>query len=134
VDVKVTLFDGSYHEVDSNENAFRMAASMAFKDGMRKASPVLLEPIMAVEVVTPEDYMGAVIGDLNSRRGRITGMEPRLGVQLITAEVPLATMFGYSTVLRSETQGRATYSMQFAHYAPVPHALAGELVSRIFGA
>jgi len=134
VDVVCTLTYGSYHDVDSSAMAFELCASMNVREAATAARPVLLEPIMAVEVVTPEDYMGAVIGDLNSRRGRITGMEPRLGVQLITAEVPLAMMFGYSTDLRSESQGRATYSMQFAHYAPVPHALAGELVSRIFGA
>ncbi|MGH8717060.1 MAG: elongation factor G, partial [Burkholderiales bacterium] len=112
VDVKVTLFDGSYHEVDSNENAFKMAASFAFKDGMRRANPVLLEPMMAVEVETPEDFMGNVVGDLNSRRGIIQGMEDLLpGIKLIRAEVPLAKMFGYSTSLRSATQGRATYTM-----------------------
>ncbi len=111
VDVKVTLFDGSYHEVDSNENAFKMAGSMAFKEGLRRASPVLLEPIMAVEVETPDDFMGNVVGDLSSRRGMIQGMEDMAGGgKAISAEVPLAEMFGYSTTLRSLTQGRATYT------------------------
>ena len=109
VNVKVTLFDGSYHDVNSNENAFKMAASMAFKDAMRKASPVLLEPMMAVEVETPEDYMGNVMGDLSSRRGIVQGMEDQVGgIKLVKAEVPLAEMFGYSTQLRSLSQGRAT--------------------------
>ncbi|MDC0576040.1 elongation factor G, partial [Nitrosomonadaceae bacterium] len=120
VDVKVTLYDGSYHDVDSNENAFKMAASMAFKDGMRQASPVLLEPMMAVEVETPEDYMGNVVGDLSSRRGMIQGMEDLPGLKVVTAEVPLAEMFGYSTSLRSATQGRATYTMEFKHYSEAP--------------
>ena len=119
------LFDGSYHDVDSNENAFKMAASMAFKDGMRKASPVLLEPMMAVEVETPEDYMGDVMGDLSSRRGIVQGMEDRLGGgKVIKAEVPLAEMFGYSTDLRSLSQGRATYTMEFKHYAEAPKNVA----------
>src|SRR5690606_17184951 len=118
VDVKVTLFFGSYHDVDSNENAFRMAASMAFKEGMRKAQAVLLEPMMAVEVETPEDYAGTVMGDLSSRRGMVQGMDDMVGGgKVIKAEVPLAEMFGYSTSLRSQTQGRATYSMEFKHYA-----------------
>jgi elongation factor G len=120
VDLKVTVFDGSYHDVDSSELAFKIAASMAFKDGMAKASPVLLEPIMKVEVLTPEENMGDVMGDLNSRRGRIMGMEARKGVQVIVAEVPLAEMFGYSTQLRSLTKGRAGYSMQFETYREVP--------------
>ena len=124
-DVKVTLFDGSYHDVDSNENAFKMAASMAFKDGMRKASPVLLEPMMAVEVETPEDYTGTVMGDLSSRRGMVQGMEDMAGGgKSVKAEVPLAEMFGYSTALRSATQGRATYSMEFKHYAEAPKNVA----------
>jgi len=118
VDVKVTLFDGSSHDVDSNENAFKMAASMAFKDGMRKASPVLLEPMMAVEVETPEDYTGTVMGDLSSRRGMVQGMDDMAGGgKTVKAEVPLAEMFGYSTALRSATQGRATYTMEFKHYS-----------------
>lgn len=130
VDVKVTLFFGSYHDVDSNENAFRMAASMAFKDGMRKASPVLLEPMMAVEVETPEDYAGNVMGDLSSRRGMVQGMDDMVGGgKVIKAEVPLAEMFGYSTNLRSQTQGRATYTMEFKHYAEAPKNVADEVVS-----
>jgi elongation factor G len=125
VDVKVTLFDGSYHDVDSNENAFKMAASMAFKDGMRKASPVLLEPMMSVEVETPEDYTGTVMGDLSSRRGMVQGMEDMPGGgKAVKAEVPLAEMFGYSTALRSATQGRATYTMEFKHYAEAPKNVA----------
>jgi elongation factor G len=124
-DVKVTLFDGSYHDVDSNENAFKMAASMAFKDGMRKANPVLLEPMMAVEVETPEDYTGTVMGDLSSRRGMVQGMEDMPGGgKAVKAEVPLAEMFGYSTALRSATQGRATYTMEFKHYAEAPKNVA----------
>jgi elongation factor G len=124
VDVKVTLFDGSFHEVDSNENAFKMAASIAFKDGMRKANAVLLEPMMAVEVETPEDYAGTVMGDLSSRRGMVQGMDDMLGGKIIKAEVPLGEMFGYSTTLRSATQGRATYTMEFKHYAEAPKNVA----------
>jgi elongation factor G len=131
VDVKVTLFDGSYHDVDSNENAFKMAASMAFKDAMRKASPVLLEPMMAVEVETPEDYMGNVMGDLSSRRGIVQGMEDQVGgIKLIKAEVPLAEMFGYATTLRSLSQGRATYSMEFKHYAEAPKNVAEAIINK----
>src|SRR5213594_4204562 len=130
VDVKVTLFDGSYHEVDSNENAFKMAAIFAFKDGMRKASPVLLEPIMAVEVETPEEKMGDVIGDLSGRRGVIQGMEDLPGSKAIKAEVPLGEMFGYSTTLRSLTQGRATYTMEFKHYAEAPKSVADSIINR----
>ncbi len=130
VDVKVTLFDGSYHDVDSNENAFKMAASMAFKDGMRKADPVLLEPMMAVEVESPEEFMGNVVGDLSSRRGMIQGMEDTPGMKLIRAEVPLAEMFGYSTALRSATQGRATYSMEFKHYAEAPKNVAEAIINK----
>ncbi|WP_071059277.1 elongation factor G [Pelistega sp. MC2] len=130
VDVKVTLTFGSYHDVDSNENAFRMAASMAFKEGMRKASPVLLEPMMAVEVETPEDYAGTVMGDLSSRRGMVQGMDDMVGGgKIIKAEVPLAEMFGYATNLRSLTQGRATYTMEFKHYAEAPKNVADEVVS-----
>ncbi len=131
VDVKVTLFFGSYHDVDSNENAFRMAASMAFKDGCRKASPVLLEPMMAVEVETPEDYAGTVMGDLSSRRGMVQGMDeiPGGGGKIIRAEVPLSEMFGYSTSLRSATQGRATYSMEFKHYAEAPKNVTEAIIS-----
>jgi len=124
VDVKVTLFDGSYHEVDSSEQAFKMAAIMAFKDGMRKANPALLEPMMAVEVESPEEYMGDVMGDLNRRRGIIQGMEDMPGGKAIKAEVPLAEMFGYSTTLRSMSQGRATYSMEFKHYSEAPKNVA----------
>jgi len=130
VDVKVTLFDGSYHDVDSNENAFKMAASIAFKDGMRKANPVLLEPMMAVEVETPEDFMGNVVGDLSSRRGMIQGMEDIPGLKVIRAEVPLAEMFGYSTALRSATQGRATYSMEFKQYAEAPKNVADAIINK----
>ncbi|MDN5844188.1 MAG: elongation factor G [Alcaligenaceae bacterium] len=130
VDVKVTLFFGSYHDVDSNENAFRMAASMGFKDGMRKASPVLLEPMMAVEVETPEDYAGNVMGDLSSRRGMVQGMDDIPGGgKIIKAEVPLAEMFGYSTSLRSQTQGRATYTMEFKHYSEAPRNVADEVIA-----
>jgi len=130
VDVKVTLFFGSYHDVDSNENAFRLAASMAFKEGMRKADPVLLEPMMSVEVETPEEYAGTVMGDLSSRRGMVQGMEDIPGGgKTIKAEVPLAEMFGYSTSLRSQTQGRATYSMEFKQYAEAPKHVADEVVS-----
>ena len=131
VDVKVTLFDGSYHDVDSNENAFKMAASMAFKDAMRKASPVLLEPMMAVEVETPEDYMGNVMGDLSSRRGIVHGMEDQVGgIKLVKAEVPLSEMFGYSTTLRSLSQGRATYSMEFKHYTEAPKNVAEAIINK----
>lgn len=130
VDVKATLFFGSYHDVDSNENAFRMAASMAFKDGMRKAAPVLLEPTMAVEVETPEEYAGTVMGDLSSRRGMVQGMDDMVGGgKVIKAEVPLAEMFGYSTSLRSQTQGRATYTMEFKQYAEAPKNVADEVIS-----
>jgi len=130
VDIKAVLVDGSYHEVDSSEMAFKIAASMALKEGVRRGQPVILEPIMRVEVVTPEEFTGDVIGDLNARRGRIEGMEIRAGSQVVRAMVPLATMFGYATDLRSMTQGRATYTMEFDHYAPVPESLAAELVAR----
>lgn len=129
VDVKVTLYDGSYHEVDSSEMAFKIAGSMAFKEGMQKANPVLLEPIMKVVVTVPEEYMGDVIGDLNSRRGQINGMETRNGGALINAFVPLSTMFGYSTDLRSRTQGRGTYSMEPSHYVELPKSLQQELIA-----
>ena len=134
VDIKVEVFDGSFHDVDSSEMAFKIAGSMGFKDGAAKAGPVLLEPIMNVEVLTPDEYMGDVIGDLNSRRGKIHGMNPRAGVQVITAQVPLAEMFGYATDLRSKTQGRATYTMQFAHYAQVPNSIAETIVTKSKGA
>ena len=133
VDLKVSLTDGSYHEVDSSEMAFKIAASMGFKDGCRKAKPVLLEPVMDVEVVCPEEYMGAVVGDLNSRRGRIASMEARAGAQVIRAHVPLGHMFGYATDVRSMTQGRATYTMQFARYEEVPRAIAEEIMAKVAG-
>lgn len=134
VDVRATLVDGSYHEVDSSEMAFKIAGSLAFKDAAKKAQPVLLEPVMRVEVVVPDEYMGDVIGDLNSRRGRVEGMELRAGAQVIRAHVPLAEMFGYATDLRSRTQGRGTYVMQFDHYEEVPKNIAEEIISKRQGA
>ncbi len=133
VDVKATLYDGSYHDVDSSEMAFKIAGSMAFKEAARKASPVLLEPVMAVEVVTPEDYAGVIMGDLSSRRGRIEGMEHRAGSQVIKAIVPLAEMFGYATHMRSSTQGRAEYSMHFARYEEAPRSVAEEIIAKVQG-
>ncbi len=134
VDIKVTLFDGSYHEVDSNENAFKMAGSIALKEGLRRAAPTLLEPIMAVEVETPDDFMGNVVGDLNSRRGVIQGMEELVGGgKAVRAEVPLAEMFGYSTTLRSLSQGRATYSMEFKHYAEAPKQISEAIINKYTG-
>jgi elongation factor G len=133
VDIKVYLTDGSYHEVDSSEMAFKIAGSMGFKDACRKAKPALLEPVMDVEVVTPEEYMGAIVGDLNSRRGRIVSMEARGTSQVIRANVPLATMFGYATEMRSMTQGRATYTMQFARYEEVPNAISEEIMAKVAG-
>ncbi len=133
VDVKTTLFDGSYHEVDSSEMAFKIAGSMAFKEGAKKAQITLLEPIMSVEVVTPEEYMGDVIGDLNSRRGKIQSMEKRGNSQAIKAMVPLSEMFGYATDLRSKTQGRATYTMQFSHYEDVPKSIMDSIVAKVKG-
>jgi elongation factor G len=133
VDVKVELIDGSYHDVDSSELAFKIAGSLALKEGARRAQPVLLEPMSAVEVVTPADFMGDVMGDLSSRRGHIEGMEQRGNAHVITATVPLSTMFGYATDLRSMSQGRATYTMQFKHYAEVPSAIAAEIVARVKG-
>ncbi len=133
VDVKVSLTDGSYHEVDSSEMAFKIAASIGFKEACRKAKPVLLEPVMEVEAVAPEEYMGAVVGDLNSRRGRIISMEARAGAQVIRAHVPLGQMFGYATDLRSMTQGRATYTMQFARYEEVPTGIAEEIMAKAAG-
>jgi elongation factor G len=130
VDVKVTLYDGSYHEVDSSEMAFKIAGSICFKEGAAKAKPVMLEPIMKVEVVTPEDYMGDVMGDLNSRRGMVQGMEDAPAGKVIRAEVPLAEMFGYATILRSATQGRATYSMEFAKYNEVPASIAEAIAKK----
>ncbi len=133
VDVRVACYDGSYHDVDSSEMAFKIAGSMGFKEGARKAAPALLEPIMAVEVVVPEEYMGDVIGDLNSRRGRIMGMDSRGGAQVVNAHVPLSSMFGYATDLRSSTQGRATYTMVFDHYDQVPKAISEEIIAKVNG-
>jgi len=134
VDIKVTLQDGGYHDVDSSEMAFKMAGRMVFKEAARLANPVLLEPVMAVEVTTPEDYMGDVIGDLNSRRGHIQAMEEGLGgAKLIKALVPLSEMFGYVGDLRSRTQGRASYSMQFDSYAEVPKNVADEIIQKVRG-
>ncbi len=133
VDIKVKLYDGSYHDVDSSEMAFKIAASQAFKEGCRKANPVILEPMMSVEVVTPEEYMGDVIGDLNSRRGKIVGMEDRHGLKVIKSETPLSAMFGYATDLRSSSQGRASYSMQFAYYSEVPKSIAESIIGETSG-
>jgi elongation factor G len=133
VDLRVELVDGSYHDVDSSEMAFKVAGSMAFKNAMQKAKPKLLEPVMAVEVVTPEEYLGDVMGDLNARRGRVEGLEPRGNAQAVRARVPLATMFGYATDLRSMTQGRATFTMQFDRYEEAPQSIAGEIVSAAQG-
>jgi elongation factor G len=133
VDIKVALTDGSYHDVDSSEMAFKIAGSMGFKEACRKAKPVLLEPVMDVEVVTPEEYMGAIVGDLNSRRGRILSLEARGSSQVIRANVPLGQMFGYATEMRSMTQGRATYTMQFARYEEVPAAIAEEIMAKVAG-
>jgi elongation factor G len=133
VDVKVTLIDGSYHEVDSSEIAFKIAGSMALKEAAKHARPVLLEPMMKVEVVVPEDFMGAVTGDLHSRRGHVESTESRLGSTIIQCKVPLSEMFGYSTDLRSMTQGRATYSMHFSHYAEAPKAISEEVIAKVRG-
>ncbi len=133
VDVKVTLYDGSYHEVDSSEMAFKIAGSMGFKAAALKAKPVILEPVMTIEVVTPEEYMGDVIGDLNSRRGRIQTMDQRSNVRVVAAQVPLSSMFGYATDLRSKTQGRATYTMQFSHYEDVPKNISEDIVTKVKG-
>ena len=130
VDIQVALVDGSYHEVDSSERAFHIAGSIGFKEGVKKAKPILLEPFMNLEIVVPEDFVGDAIGDLNSRRGRIKSLENRKGLQIVQAEVPLATMFGYATDLRSATQGRATFTMQFDHYEPVPQSIAEEIIGR----
>jgi elongation factor G len=130
VDVRVVLLDGKYHEVDSSELAFKIAASMGFREAVGRADPVLLEPVMEVEVVMPQEFMGEVIGDLNGRRGKILNMENRAGAQVVEARVPLATMFGYATRLRSMTQGRATYTMQFGAYEPVPQQIYAELMER----
>jgi elongation factor G len=132
-DVHVKLIDGSFHEVDSSEMAFKIAGSMAFKETCKKAGPVLLEPIMAMEVVVPEEYLGDVIGNLNARRGKITGIIPRKDAQVVNALVPLGEVFGYATQLRSISQGRAIYTMQFSHYDPVPDSLASDLLDKIRG-
>jgi len=134
VDIKATIFDGSYHDVDSSEMAFKIAGSMALKAAKDKCNPVLLEPIMKVEVTVPEEYMGDVMGDLNSRRGRIEGMDARAGAQIIRSKVPLSEMFGYSTTLRSRTQGRGTYSMEISHYEEVPRSISEEIISKNKGA
>ncbi len=133
VDIKAKLYDGSYHDVDSDELSFKVAGSLAFKEGARKAKPALLEPIMSVEVTTPEEYLGDVMGDLNSRRGKIDGFSARKDAQIIKSHVPLSEMFGYATVLRSMTQGRAIYSMQFDHYAEVPKSIADEIAEKTLG-
>jgi elongation factor G len=133
VDVKAKLYDGSYHDVDSDELSFKVAGSIAFKEGAKKAKPVLLEPIMDVEVVTPEEYLGDVMGDLNSRRGKIEGFSARKDAQVIKSTVPLSEMFGYATVLRSMTQGRAIYTMQFSHYMEVPKSIADEIAEKSLG-
>jgi elongation factor G len=133
IDVKVTLYDGSFHDVDSSEIAFKVAGSMAFQDAAQKAGPVLLEPRMNVEVTTPDDYIGAVIGDINSRRGHVHQVQARPGLQILAAHVPLQRMFGYATDLRSATQGRATFSMCFDHYAPVPAVVSKEIIERVRG-
>jgi elongation factor G len=127
-DVKVTLYDGSYHEVDSSEMAFKIAGSMAFKEAMAKAQPVLLEPVMKVVVTAPDDYLGDVIGDLNSRRGQISSMEPRNGATQVNAAVPLSNMFGYATDLRSKTQGRGSYVMEPSHYEELPKSIAQDII------
>ena len=133
MDIKVTLYDGSYHDVDSSEMAFKIAGSMGFKEAVRKAKPILLEPIMSVEVVTPDQFMGDVVGDLNSRRGKILGMEMKAGFQVVSAQVPLANMFGYATDLRSATQGRATFAMEFLHYEQVPASISEEITAKVQG-
>jgi elongation factor G len=133
VDIKVSLYDGSYHDVDSNEMAFKIAGSMAFKEAARKAKPVLLEPVMSVEVTVPEEYMGTIIGDLNSRRGRIEGMEMVGGVQAIRATVPLSTMFGYATAMRGSTQGRANFTMEFKQYEEAPRSVSEEIIAKVQG-
>jgi elongation factor G len=133
VDIRVELIDGSYHDVDSSEMAFKIAGSMAFKNAMQRAKPKLLEPVMAVEVVTPEEYLGDVMGNLNQRRGRVEHLEPRGNAQAVRARVPLAEMFGYATDVRSMTQGRATFTMQFDRYEEVPQGIAGEIVAAAQG-
>jgi elongation factor G len=131
VDIKVTLMDGSYHEVDSSEMAFKIAGSLGFKEGARQAHPILLEPLMSIEIITPEEFMGQVVADLTSRRGKTTKVEYRGGTNVIIGEVPLAKMFGYATDLRSLTQGRATFTLQFSHYSPVPSSVSEEILSQM---
>ena len=131
--VRATLYDGSYHDVDSSEVAFKVAGSMAFQDGIRRADPALLEPVMEVEVVVPTEYVGSVVGDLNSRRGRMGGIIPRTDAQVVAADVPLSEMFGYVTALRSATQGRAVSTMQFSHYGEVPESIKKEIMEKISG-
>jgi elongation factor G len=133
VDIRTRLYDGSYHEVDSSEMAFKIAGSMAFKEAIKKAKPILLEPVMSIEIVTPEEYMGDVIGDLNSRRGRVQHIERRGNAQVIRGQAPLAEMFGYATDLRSKTQGRATYTMQFSHYNEVPKGVSEGIIAVVKG-
>jgi elongation factor G len=133
IDLSVELIDGSYHEVDSSEIAFKIAASMAFKDAIGRAKPVILEPNMKVEVVVPEEFMGVILGDLSSRRGKIIGTEPRGGLQAIRAEVPLAEMFGYATSMRSMTEGRGSFTMEFSHYIKVPEMLSPGIKTRVGG-
>jgi elongation factor G len=133
VDLRVAIVDGSYHDVDSSEMAFKIAGSIGFKEGAKRANPTLLEPMMSLEVIVPEEYMGDVIGDLNSRRGKIQGMRPRGNAQIIDAQVPLAEMFGYATDLRSMTQGRATFTMLFSHYDMVPKQISDEIVAKVKG-
>ena len=132
-DVKVTVFDGSFHEVDSSEIAFKIAGAMAMRDAAKKAAPSLLEPMMALEVVVPENYLGAVMGDVTSRRGNVKGMDSRGNVQVLNAETPLSEMFGYATDLRSMTQGRALFTMQFSHYSKVPQSIEKEILEKIHG-
>jgi elongation factor G len=132
-DIKVRLIDGSYHDVDSNEMAFKVAGSMAFKDGAKNANPVLMEPVFSIEVVVPEEYLGDVIGDLNSKRGKISGILPRKDAQVVSGAVPLGEMFGYATSLRSLTQGRAIYTMQFSHYEKAPQSISDEVIASVKG-
>jgi elongation factor G len=132
-DIKVKLFDGSYHDVDSSEMAFKIAGSMALQEGCKKSGPVLLEPVMKLEVTVPEEYLGDVIGNLNSRRGKVSGIIPRKDAQVVAAVVPLGEMFGYATQLRSISQGRAIYTMQFSHYEPVPKNIADEIIEKAKG-
>jgi len=133
VDIKATLIDGSYHSVDSSEISFRVASAMALQDGLKKANPVLLEPMMKVEVVVPEEYLGDVLGDLNARRAQITGIHARKDAQIVASTVPLSEMFGYATDLRSKTQGRAVYTMQFSHYQEVSEVEANKIFQKVRG-